>query len=214
MSKLPICNMKGDRTGEFTLADDLLDSGKSGDPVVEAVTAHRAKQRAGTASTLKRGEVKGGGAKPWRQKGTGRARAGTSRSPVWRGGGVAFGPKPRSFEKTVNKKVARAAFRRAFSEKVAAGDVIVIDKLELKEAKTRIVADLLGKLKADKGALLVLHPVDRSVTLAARNIRNVEVTSAQDVHTYQIVRYPLVVVTKDAMEKIQDRLKKKSRRAS
>lgn len=212
MSKLPICSMKGDRLGELSLADGVLELKKGGDAVAAVVDAHRARMRAGTAATKTRGMVAGGGAKPWKQKGTGRARAGSSRSPVWKGGGTVFGPHPKSYDKKVTHKTQQLAFRRAFSEKVAAGEVIVVDKIEVSEPKTKTVADALRKMKADKGALIVLESPNRNVTLAARNIRNVEVVTASNVHTYQILRFPAVVVSRDAMAKIEARLAEKSRR--
>ena len=116
MSKVPVCNMQGDRVGDVQLADDLLELKRGAQAVQDAVQAYRAGLRSGTASTRKRGEVSGGGAKPWRQKGTGRARAGSIRSPIWKGGGVVFGPIPRSFAKSINRKVSQLAFCRAFSE--------------------------------------------------------------------------------------------------
>jgi len=214
MSKVPICNIKGDSLGEFTLADELLEIKKGAQAVHDAVTAQRAKARAGTASTLKRGEVAGGGSKPWKQKGTGRARAGTSRSPIWRGGGIAFGPKPRSYAKHVNKKVARAAFRRAFSEKVAEGQVMVIDKLDVAEPKTKVMVEVLKKLKVEKGVLLVLESIEKNVALASRNLPDVEVVSASSVNTYQLLRYSRILISQDAMGKIEERLKKCGGRAS
>jgi large subunit ribosomal protein L4 len=189
MSKLPVCNIDGSRHGEFELSEDLLELKRGGQAVHEAITAHRAKCRAGTASTLKRGEVSGGGAKPYRQKGTGRARAGSNRSPIWRGGGIIFGPKPRDFEK------------------VAAGQVMVIEKLDLAEPKTHLVAALLRKLKAESGALLVDSVVTRNLAMASRNMENVKAVSADSVHTYQLIDYPLIVVTRSGMEKLAERLK-------
>lgn len=214
MSKLPVCNMEGSRTGEFELADALLEIKRGAQAVHEVVVAHQAKRRAGTASTLKRGEVSGGGAKPWRQKGTGRARAGSNRSPIWRGGGITFGPKPRSYEKQVNKKVRQLAFRRAFSEKVAAGDVLLLDRVELAEPKTRLLAGVLQKLKAAAGALIVCEKADRNLVLASRNMENVEVVDAAGVNTYQLLRYPKVVVARGAMEKLAKRLGQAAGRAS
>ncbi len=207
MSKLPLCNMQGESVGEVKLADGLLELKKGTQAVHDVVEAHRARRRAGTASTKKRGEVSGGGAKPWRQKGTGRARAGSIRSPIWKGGGTIFGPHPRSYEKKVTKKAARLAFRRAFSEKVAAGDVLVVDQMTVAAPKTKHVAEMLKKLKLEKGALLVLDGVERNFALASRNIPGIEVAAARDVHTYQLLRYPKVVVSKGAMPLLEARLK-------
>ncbi|MBN1269050.1 MAG: 50S ribosomal protein L4 [Kiritimatiellae bacterium] len=207
MSKLPVRNMKGESAGEFDLADDLLVLNKGAQVVHDAVVAYRANRRAGTASTLTKAEVAGTGAKPWRQKGTGRARAGYRQSPIWRGGGVAFGPKPRKYTKKLSKKAARLAFRRAFSDKVSAGQVVVIEDLSLAEPKTRPLAELLGKLGAQSGALLVVDQVARNLQLAARNLERVEVVTGKDVNTYQVLRYPLVLVTREGMARVQQRLK-------
>lgn len=214
MSKVPVCNMQGDRVGDIQLADDLLELKRGSQAVQDAVQAYRAGLRSGTASTKKRGEVSGGGAKPWRQKGTGRARAGSNRSPIWKGGGVVFGPRPRSYAKSINRKVLQLAFCRSFSEKVAAGEVVVVEKIELPEAKTRHVAMMLKKMKADRGALLVVDRLSREIVLATRNLERVEVAAASDVHTYQMIRYPLVVVTKAAMSILEGRLKKRGGKAS
>ena len=214
MSKLPLCNMDGARLGEFELSDELLELKRGDQALHEVITAHQANRRAGSASTLKRGEVSGGGAKPYRQKGTGRARAGSNRSPIWRGGGIIFGPKPRDYEKQVNKKSRRLAFRRAFSERVAAGEVMVVETLDIKEPKTHALALLLKKLKADSGALLVDGAVNRNLALASRNMANVETVSANDVHAYQILRYPRLVVPRGGMEKLAQRLKTVGGRAS
>jgi large subunit ribosomal protein L4 len=208
MSKLTICNMKGDRVGEMTIAKDLLELKKGAQAVHDVVEAYRAGLRAGTASTKTKGEVEGGSAKPWKQKGTGRARAGSIRSPIWRGGGVVFGPSPRkNYEKKTTRKVAKLAFRRALSEKIAAGEVMVLDQLSVPEPKTKHVAAILRKLKAVRGALLVIQAPEKNVQLAARNLPHVEVSTASAVHTYQILRHPLILVSKDAMGTLEARLK-------
>lgn len=207
MSKLTICNMQGDRVGEMSIAAGLLELKKGAQAVHDVVEAYRAGLRAGTAKTKTKGEVEGGSAKPWKQKGTGRARAGSIRSPIWRGGGIVFGPAPRSYAKKTPRKVSQLAFRRALSEKIAAGEVVVLDRLTVTEPKTRHVAAILKKLKATRGALLVLQAPDRNLLLAARNLPDVEVATAQGVHTYQLLRHPLVLVSKDAMGTLQARLK-------
>ena len=143
MSKLAIYDMKGAEQGGFEVPDDLLVRAGGEQAVHDAVVAHLAKKRAGGASTLGKGDVAGSNKKPWRQKGTGRARAGYRRSPIWRGGGVAFGPHPRSYEKKLSKNEKRLAFARALSDKIAGGSVKVIDKIELPEPKTRLVVEML-----------------------------------------------------------------------
>ena len=214
MSKLPVYNMKGDRVGEYELADELLELKKGVQAVHDAIEAYQSGLRAGTASTKTRAHVSGGGAKPWRQKGTGRARAGSNRSPIWRGGGVVFGPHPKSFEKRVNKKILRLAFRRAFSEKVASGDVALMDRFSMESPKTKSMVSVLNKLKYERGALLILDTPDKNVQLSARNVPNVEVASVAGVHTYQVLRYPRMLIAQDAMVKLEERLKKQSGRAS
>ena len=149
----------------------------------------------------------GSGKKPWRQKGTGRARAGYRQSPIWRGGGVVFGPKPRSYAKDLNKKVGRLAFRRAFSERAAAGDVTVLESFSIPEAKTKHVAALLKKLDATGSALLVLDQVGRDVALAARNIQKLEVAAAGHVNVVQLLRPKKVLISKEALAKLEERLR-------
>ena len=209
MSKVPVCTMQGDRVGELQLADELLELKKGAQAVQDAVQAFRAGLRSGTASTKKRGEVSGGGAKPWRQKGTGRARAGSIRSPIWKGGGTIFGPQPRSFAKNINHKVLQLAFCRALSEKLAGGSVVVIDKIELPEPKTKYIAEMLKKVKAGRGALVIVDRLSKELVRATRNIARVEIASAKDAHTYQVLKYPMVVVSKAAMPILEGRLKKR-----
>jgi len=206
MSKLPLKNSKGEGVGEFDISDSLLVYDKGAQAVHEAVLAHRVNLRAGTASTLGKGAVAGSGKKPWKQKGTGRARAGYQQSPVWRGGGVAFGPKPRVLEQKLPKKVARLAFRRAFSEKISAGEVTVLDVLKLDAPRTKVLADFIKAMGAQRGALIVLDAPDKVISLAARNMPNVTVTTARNVHTYELLRYPQILVTKAGMDVLTERL--------
>lgn len=206
MSKLPVKDMQGNQQGEYDLAEDMLVFDKGGQAVHDVVVAHRAKLRQGSASTRTRAEVRGSGAKPWRQKGLGRARSGTKQSPIWRGGGVAFGPKPRSYAKRVPKKVAQLAFRRAFSEKVAAGEITVVEKIAVAEPRTRDFAATLRNLDVDGLALVLVTGIDRNLKLASRNIPRVEVKPAGDVNTYDLLRYPKVLVEKTAMEQLESRL--------
>jgi large subunit ribosomal protein L4 len=206
MSTLKIYDQKGAAVGDFDLADEMLVLNKGAQAVHEAIVAYMAAQRTGSASTLRKGEVAGSNKKPWRQKGTGRARAGYRQSPVWRGGGVAFGPHPRSFALKVNKKVARLAFRRAFSDKVQSGQVRMLDQLTMAEAKTKSFAALLKSLGIDRPALFVVDKVEKNVARASRNIPNVEVAAAKDVNIYQLLRYPIVVVSRSGMDQMQLRL--------
>jgi large subunit ribosomal protein L4 len=212
MSKLAIYNMRGDRVGEYDMADELLEFRKGAQAVHDAIEMYQTGLRAGTASTKTRAHVSGGGIKPWRQKGTGRARAGSIRSPIWRGGGVVFGPHPKKHEKRVNKKALRLAFRRAFSEKVVSGSVALMDRWSLSDPKTKNIVSVLNKLKLKGGALLVLNEPDKNVQMASRNIPDVKVATVSGVHTYQILRYSWILISQDAMAKLEERLKRPSRR--
>lgn len=205
--KLTVYTIEGQNAGELSLADGVLIPNRRGtQALTEAITTYRANQRAGTASTLTKGTVHGSGKKPWRQKGTGQARAGYKQSPVWRGGGVVFGPHPRDFSKQINKGVARLALQRAFTNRVKAGDVVVVEDFKLAEPKTKLVASALKKLNAGKGALVVLDAVSADVARASRNLKNVEVASAQNVNTYQMMRFNKVIVSKPAVEVLSKRI--------
>lgn len=206
MSKIPVKNIQGGDAGEFEISDECLVYDKGHQAVYEAIVAYQANHRAGTASTLSKGEVAGSGAKPWRQKGTGRARSGYQQSPVWRGGSAAFGPRPRVFDRRLPRRVARLAFRRAFSEKVSAGQVIVLDDLQFSAPRTRDMAAALKALGADRGALIVLNETSDAVRLSARNIPRVHVTTAHHVNVYELLRYPLVLVTRSGMDIVAERL--------
>ena len=214
MSKLPILDMKGAAAGEFEIADDLLVLDRGAQAVHDTIVATLATRRAGTASTLGKGAGAGSNRKPWRQKGTGRARAGYRRSPVWRGGGVAHGPHPHSYEIRVPKKVARLAFAHAFSARAADGGVRVLAELALADGKTKGMAAVLAALGVAGKALLVVDRVDPNLARAARNIDGLEVTTGHDVSTYQIARYAQVIVTKAAMESVIARLQGRAGRAA
>ena len=206
MSKVAIYNLNGEAAGEKEIADALLETKRGAQAVLDVVTAYRAGIRAGTASTKKRGEVSGGGRKPYKQKGTGRARQGSIRSPILRGGGVVFGPHPRDYAKKVNKKLAALAFRRALSEKIAAGAVAVAEGLEKIEPKTKALAALLKKAAGGRAALLVTAAASKSLNLAARNLAKAEVTTAAQANTYQVMRYPAIVADAAGLDALKARL--------
>lgn len=206
MSKLDVIDMKGVPVGQVELADALLSIKGGTQAVHDVVVAYQAGLRAGTASTQNKGEVAGSGKKPWKQKGTGRARAGYRRSPVWRGGGVAFGPRPRDFSKTIPKKVAQLAFQRAFSDKIKAGELRVLQSLELSAVKTKAFVGLMKALNLSKGVLFIVDKPAADVVKASRNLPEVEVCVAQTVSTYQLLRYPMVVITQAALESLRTRL--------
>jgi len=208
--KLPVIDISGQSKGEVEFADELLiKNGKGTQAVHDAVTAYRANQRLGTASTKQISEVHGSGKKPWKQKGTGRARAGSFASPLWRGGGVVFGPKPRDYSITVPKKVKALAFRKALSERLLAGDVVILDELKLANHKTKELAGILTKIAADSTATLVVtDQVDRNLKLASRNLADVRVEPADSVNVYELLRFEKIVATKSAVEKLRARLAK------
>jgi large subunit ribosomal protein L4 len=206
MGTLTVYDETGASVGELDVADALLARDKGSQAVHDVIVAHQAARRAGTASTLRKGEVAGSNKKPWRQKGTGRARAGLRQSPVWRGGGVAFGPHPRQYNKKVNRKVARLAFRRALSDRIAEDAVTVVEALRVAEPKTRRVVEMMRTLRVDAPALFVTDVVDRDLARAARNIPRVEVAAAKDVNVYQLVRYPRLVVSRAAMDVLRARM--------
>ena len=207
MSVIKVYNSAGAAAGEYEVADGLLTLDKGAQAVKDVVTATMNAQRAGTASTLTKGDVAGSGKKPWKQKGTGRARAGTRRNPIWRGGGVAFGPKPRDFGQKVNRKVVQLAFRRALSDKIASGAVVVVEDFGLSEIKTKPVADLLKRLGlAGAKVLLVDTQLTENLAISARNLPGVMVDHVAGLDVYSILRFRTLVVTRAAMEGIKARL--------
>jgi large subunit ribosomal protein L4 len=210
MSTIKVFNPAGDAAGELAIADDLLVLDRGEQAVKDVVVAIRNAARAGTADTLRKGEVAGSNKKPWRQKGTGRARAGLRQSPVWRGGGVAFGPHPRDFSVKVNRKVTQLAFTRALSDKIVAGQVSVIEKFNLAEPKTKLLMATLKKLGADRSVLIILDQYEEPVLLAARNLPKVEVVSAAEVDVYSLLLYRTLVATQAGFEALTARMTKKT----
>lgn len=176
--------------------------------VYEVVHMQQATRRAGTHATKTRAFVSGGGAKPWRQKGTGRARAGSFASPLWRGGGVTFGPKPRDFTKKINIRTRELALRKALSERLKAGDVVVVDDFKLGSPKTREFAGVLAALQLTGTALIVAHEANKNLTLASRNLPNVFLATSETLNTYDVLRPDKVVFTRSAFEKVESRLAK------
>ncbi len=206
MSKVNVYNLNGEAAGGKDIADGMLERKRGSQAVADVVTAYRAGIRAGTASTKTRDMVRGGGRKPFKQKGTGRARQGSIRSPILRGGGVVFGPHPRDFSKKVNKKTAALAFRRALSDKIASGAVVVAEGLGEIEPKTKALTPLLKQVAGGRAVLLVTGVSSKSLNLAARNRQKVEVTTAAQAHTYQILRYPVIVTDAAGLDILQARL--------
>ena len=206
MSTLKVYDMAGQELADVELADGLLETDKGKQAVRDVVCAEMAHRRRGTASVRTKGMVAGSGRKPWRQKGTGRARAGYKQSPVWRGGAVAFGPQPHAYGGKVNRKVSRLAFRRVLGDKVAAGGVRVLDKLDVPEPRTRIFAEMLKALKVDMPVLFLVDAFDETAVLAGRNIPGVEMIKAADVSLVEMMRYPTVVITRSGLAQLEGRL--------
>lgn len=206
--KLTIRDLKGNTTGELEPGFALIENGRGTQAVHDAVVAYSANQRMGTACTKTMGDVNGTGKKPWRQKGTGRARAGSFASPLWPGGGVVFGPKPRDFGKRVPKALKTLALRKALSERLKAGDVVIVDDIRLATHKTKELASALSVLDLDTATTLVVQDaVDKNLTLAARNLTGVDLATSDALTTYDVLRYDKILFTKTAFEKVGQRLK-------
>lgn len=198
--KINIVDIKGANVGDVDIPDACIELEKGDQAVHETVVATLAAQRAGTASTKTRSEVRGSGAKPYKQKGLGRARAGSRKSPIWIGGGRIFGPKPRSFAKRVNKKIRQLALKRTFSERLHSDDIIVIDELMLPDHKTKNVQTILKDLKLDKSVLLIIEDYNDNLLRATGNIQDVLLIKVDSVNAYQLLRFHKIVFTKAAFE--------------
>ena len=205
--KLTLKDLNGNQQGEVEVGISLVEGGRGTQAVHDAVVAYRANQRMGTACTKTVGEVSGSNKKPWRQKGTGRARAGSHQSPLWAGGGVVFGPRPRSFRKKVNASTRQLAFRKALTERLKAGDVELVADLKLDSPKTKNFVELLSKMGLQGTVVLVDAAIDKNLSLASRNVASVEVTTTESLNTYQVLRPSKLVITRGALEKLEARLK-------
>ena len=203
MPKAIVVNMAGTQVGEMELSEAVFGIEPNQTVVHEVVKNHLANCRQGTQSALTRAEVSGGGIKPWRQKGTGRARQGSTRAPQWTHGGVVFAPKPRDYSYTLNKKVKRLALKSALSAKAAEGKVVVVDGLDVAEIKTKAVASLLNGLEAKK-AMLVTPEVNEKVVKSARNIPGVVTSPAKLINVYDIVNAGQLVIDKAALAVIEE----------
>lgn len=203
MPKTTLYNIKAEKVGEIELCDAIFGIEANKEAMHTMVVNYLANQRQGTQSTKTRTEVRGGGRKPWRQKGTGRARQGSIRAPQWTGGGVALGPKPRSYRFTVNKKLRRLAFKSALSTKVAENEIIVIDELKLDSFKTKEMAAILKAFEADN-ALIVTVGKDENVVRSAANIPGIKTSMAENLNVYDVLKYNKFIVTKDAVSKIEE----------
>ena len=198
-----VLNLQGQEVGKLTLSDEVFKAPYNEALIHQAVVCYLTNQRQGTKSTLTRSEVAGGGRKPWRQKGTGRARQGSIRSPQWVHGGVVFAPKPRDFEKKMNAQMRRGAFISALSTMMAEKAVIVVDDMNI-EAKTKEAVKVLDALKASRNVTVVTDGVNENALRAFANLSDVEVTTADILNTYDLVSSDYVVITKDAIKKIEE----------
>jgi large subunit ribosomal protein L4 len=207
--KISIKDISGKSQGEHEVKFALVEDGRGTQAVHDTVVAYQAAQRMGTACTKNVGDVAGSNKKPWKQKGTGRARAGSFASPLWRGGGVVFGPKPRDFTKKINDKTRQLALRKALSERLKAGDVVVINDFKLGTGKTKDFVGVLSALELTTGtALIVAQDADKNLTQASRNVANVFLTTGDSLNTYDVLRSDKLVFTKGAFEKVEARLNK------
>ena len=204
MAQVQVYNQEGRKTSKLELADSVFGIEPNADAMHLAVVSYLANQRQGTQSTLTRSEVSGGGAKPWRQKGTGRARQGSTRSPQWTHGGIALGPKPRKYKVELNKKVKRLDMKSALSSKVAGEEMMVVNKIELDGIKTKAIVEMLAKLKSAKKALIVTAEADETIYKSARNIEGVKVATVNTLCVYDILNCDSFIVLKDAAKKIEE----------
>jgi large subunit ribosomal protein L4 len=203
MPKVDLLNMEGKKVGDIELLDSIFGVEVNEYAMHDVVLNYLANQRQGTQSTKTRSEVAGGGKKPWKQKGTGRARQGSIRAPQWIHGGIALGPKPRSYKYTLNKKVKRLALLSALTNKVQENNIVVLDELNFDEIKTKNMANVLNNLKVDN-ALVVIDDRNANVQFSARNIENVMTCVVNTINTYDLLKYNKLVITKAAVKKLEE----------
>ena len=204
MPSISVVDMEGKKVGTVDLSDSIFGIEPNTAVMHQVVLSYLAAQRQGTQSALTRAEVSGGGKKPWRQKGTGRARQGSTRSPQWTHGGVVFAPKPRDYRFTVNKKERRLALKSALSVKAADSDIIVVDKIATDEYKTKNIVAMLQAIEADKKALIVLPEADSKVIRSANNIPGVKTAQVNTINVYDILNADKLIIAKDAVSKIEE----------
>lgn len=203
MPKVALYDMQGSQVGDIDLNEEVFGIKPNESVVHEAVVMQLASLRQGTSSTKSRGEVRGGGRKPWRQKGTGRARVGTIRSPLWRGGAITFGPKPRDYSYTIPKKKRRLALKSVLSAKVQDGEIIVLEDLQFAQPKTKEMVALLKNFDASKALVITLNE-DENVIKSARNIPGVTSLSATGLNVYDVIYHDKLIITKDAVAKVEE----------
>lgn len=203
MPKVAVYNMQGSQVGELDLNDNIFGVKVNTGVMHQAVLAYLAGRRAGTHATKTRGLVSGGGRKPWRQKGTGRARAGSTRSPIWRGGGIIFGPTPREYGFRMPKKLRRLAMKSALTDKVQNASLVVLDELTMEAPKTKDMVNVLKALESHN-ALIVVGESDINLTKSARNIEGVTLVDAAGINVYDVLNHEKLVITKDAVQKVEE----------
>jgi len=204
MENLSVLNIKGEKVGKITLNELVWGIVPNDAVLYDAITLARNNSRQGTADTKTRSEVSGGGRKPWRQKGTGRARQGSTRAPHWPGGGIVFGPHPRSFSKKMNKKERRLALKSALSYKVIDNELIVIDNFNIETNKTKDALKALENLKATKKVLLVVEELNDNIILATRNLKEVVLLEASEINTYDVIAADNMIITENAVKQIEE----------
>jgi large subunit ribosomal protein L4 len=204
MPKVAVFNVSGEQVGEIELSDSVFGIEPNKYVLHDAVVMQQASQRQGTHKVKGRSEVRGGGRKPWKQKGTGRARQGSIRSPQWRGGGIVFGPTPRSYGYKLPKKVRRIAIKSALSSKVIANEIIVLDQLSFSQPKTKEFIAVLKNLKVDTKALIVTSSFDANVVLSSRNIPGIKFVTADGINVLDVLVYDKLIITKDAVSKVEE----------
>ena len=205
MVDMNVHSIEGEKIGEIKLKDDLFNAKINKHIVHQIVKRYLAEKRRGTASTKGRSEVRGGGKKPWKQKGTGRARAGTIRSPIWVGGGVIFGPENRNYGYSIPRKMRLVALKSVLSDKVKNNDIIILDKIELKNGKTKDITYLFEKLNINSNkTIIVIDKEDEIIKRAVHNLKNTLVITANKINTYDLVNYQKMLVTKDALKIIEE----------
>lgn len=204
MPNVALYNVSGEQVGEIELSENIFGTNINVEAMHQVVKMYLANQRQGTQSALTRAEVSGGGKKPWRQKGTGRARHGSTRSPQWTHGGIVFAPKPRSYRYSVPKKIKRIAMKSALSSKVRENNIVVLDELNFEAPKTKQVVNMLENFKIDSKTLIVLAENNENVVKSARNIEGVKTTLVNTLNVYDILNYDKFIITKDAVKKVEE----------
>ena len=204
MPTIEVVNTEGKKVKDLKLNDKVFGIGPNENVVHSVVLNYLANQRQGTQSTKTRAEVRGGGRKPWRQKGTGRARQGSIRAPQWIKGGIALGPKPRSYTYKINKKEKDLAVKSVLSAKLTDKELVVVDKLDLKDIKTKEMAKVLNNLKAENGALIVLDKGNKNVQMSVRNLEKIKASVVDTMNTYDILKHEKLILTEDAVKRIEE----------